>query len=100
MFFLAFWRKSCILSGPIMCVSASEGRSWSTLWRVILSIFLCLQPLCAPAQSSPPINVQGRVVANGLVFNGTGKFKFALVLSTGQFLWTQDGTTTGVNFEP
>jgi len=40
------------------------------------------------------INHQGRVAVNGINFDGTGKFKFALVDGPeGKRLWTHDGTT-------
>jgi photosystem II stability/assembly factor-like uncharacterized protein len=66
----------------------------------MLSILLLFSPLSTLGQNIP-MNVQGRVTVDGLVFNGTGKFKFALVLSTGRIvLWTNDGTSAGQNFEP
>jgi hypothetical protein len=74
----------------IMFVSAPKGRSMSMLLRMVLSTFFAISALSARAQTSVPINVQGRVTTNGLVFNGIGKFKFALVLANGRFvLWTK-----------
>src|SRR5687767_3327483 len=100
LFFLDFRRDSCMFRSLIMFVPFPKGISLSTLWRVILSIFLFLNLPSARAQSLP-MNVQGRVTVDGLVFNGIGKFKFALVHSNGRFvLWTHDGTSGGQNFQP
>src|SRR5437762_1669895 len=48
------------------------------------------------AQVPQLINFQGRVAADGVNFNGTGQFKFALVNGegTGTF-WSNDGTVAG-----
>lgn len=43
------------------------------------------------------MNFQGRVLSDGLAFNGVGKFKFALVQSSGATtttLWSHDGTSS------
>ncbi len=62
-------------------------------------LFLCL--LVAPqrlaAQGIPQLlNYQGRIVAGGTNFNGTGQFKFALVNGDGtQTFWSNDNTSSG-----
>jgi hypothetical protein len=85
-----------------MCVSAPKGSSLSIVLRAILSIFLLSTTFSARAQSNPPLNVQGRVLVDGLAFNGAGKFKFALVQGNGlSLLWTHDGSATaGPTFQP
>src|SRR2546421_786941 len=78
-----------------------KGRPLSTLSRVVLSIFLLLSAVSTRGQANLPINVQGRVTVEGLAYNGVGKFKFALVIATGRaLLWTNDGSSSGANFEP
>src|SRR3954464_2018140 len=85
-----------------MCAPLSKGSSLSVILRTILSIFLLSTALSAAAQSNPPLNVQGRVLVDGLAFNGPGQFKFALVQGVGaSLLWTHDGSTpSGPNFQP
>lgn len=71
------------------------------LLRMVLSIFLLTTIATAHAQTALPINVQGRVTVDGLVFNGTGKFKFALVNAAGNVLyWTHDGTRNAAPYQP
>jgi hypothetical protein len=73
----------------------------SMLLRVVLSIFLLTNIATARTQTGLPINVQGRVTVDGLVFNGTGKFKFALVNAAGTAVyWTHDGTGNTAPFQP
>src|SRR5688572_15277437 len=84
-----------------MCVSAPKGSSLSTLLRVFLSIFLITASATAQTQPPLPISIQGRVTADGLVFNGIGRFKFALVNAAGNVLyWTHDGSRVGAPFQP
>ncbi len=45
------------------------------------------------------IGYQGRVMVDGSPFDGTGHFKFAIVTSTGEILWSNDGTA-GTNLVP
>ncbi len=45
------------------------------------------------------IGYQGRVMVDGSPFDGTGLFKFAIVTSTGEILWSNDGTS-GTNLVP
>jgi hypothetical protein len=85
-----------------MCVSVSKGSPLSIVLRAFLSIFLLSTAFSALAQTNPPLNVQGRVLVDGLAFNGPGKFKFAIVQGNGlSLLWTHDGSSTaGPNFQP
>lgn len=72
-------------------------RAAATLWLglVLISVH------SSQAQTSLPLSAQGRVTVDGLAFNGTGRFKFALVVSTGRtLLWNNDGTVGSANFEP
>src|SRR4051794_27837606 len=47
------------------------------------------------AQVPQIVNYQGRVVVNNTNFNGTGKFKFAFVITTGLVSqWSNDGTSS------
>jgi hypothetical protein len=84
-----------------MSFSPSKGSLLSIPLRRALSIFLLFSALTAAAQSNPPMNVQGRVLVDGVAFNGIGKFKFALVNGAGnQRLWTHDGSTPPSPFQP
>lgn len=84
-----------------MCIPVSKGSPLSIALRGFLSIFLLFTVFSASAQSNPPLNVQGRVLVDGLAFNGAGKFKFALVSGNGTSLfWTHDATSVGPNFQP
>lgn len=83
-----------------MCVSVPKGAALSIVWRAILSIFLLFTTFSAGAQSNPPLNVQGRVLVDGVSFNGLGQFKFALVSGSGAILWTHDGESSGPGFQP
>lgn len=48
------------------------------------------------AQVPQVLNFQGRVIAGGTNFHGTGQFKFALVNANGTTTyWSNDGTSTG-----
>ena len=54
--------------------------------------------LARPAQAQVPslINYQGRVAVGTTNFNGTGKFRFALVNTDGSITyWSNDGTSSG-----
>src|SRR2546430_3441604 len=58
-------------------------------------VAFCLQ-LCTALQAQVPqlINFQGRVAVDGINFNGTGLFKFALVNGDGSAsFWNNDGTS-------
>ena len=57
---------------------------------------LALSALSAAQAQVPSIlNYQGRVTVGGTNFNGTGKFKFALVRNDNTFVWRNDGATNG-----
>jgi len=44
--------------------------------------------------ASTTLNYQGRVIANGVAFQGTGQFKFALISSDGStYYWKNDAST-------
>jgi hypothetical protein len=61
-----------------------------------LAIVACLSAILASAQAQVPqlINYQGRVIAGGTNFNGTGQFRFALVNATGSAsFWSNDGSS-------
>ena len=63
-----------------------------------MKIAVTILALAAAAQAQIPqlINYQGRVIADGTNFSGTGQFKFALVNSTGaQTFWSNNGTSVG-----
>ena len=63
----------------------------------LASLVFCLHtPLQAVWQKG--MNFQGRVLSDGLAFNGVGQFKFALVQTsdgTTTTLWSHDGTSVG-----
>jgi len=64
--------------------------------RLLMVAFCCssLEPL--RAQVPQLINFQGRVAVDGVNFNGTGQFKFALVDGDGSVnFWSNDGTGVG-----
>jgi hypothetical protein len=84
-----------------MCNPVPKGRSLSILLGAFLSIFLFVIPAAARAQNNLPLNVQGRVLTNGVAFNGVGNFKFALVQGIGgPILWTHDGESAGPGSQP
>jgi hypothetical protein len=84
-----------------MFALASTPRIVASLIRAALGLTLLSALAAAQAQSNLPLNAQGRVTVDGLAFNGTGRFKFALVQSTGRaLLWNNDGSTALPNFEP
>lgn len=60
---------------------------------------LALSAVClAPLQAAVPrlLHHQGRVAVDGTSFNGTGRFKFALVDGTGGTThWSNDGSSSG-----
>ncbi len=64
--------------------------------HLILLAFITLSLVPALCAQVPQlINYQGRVVANGTNFDGTGQFKFALVDATGgTTYWSNDGSST------
>jgi len=66
----------------------------------LLSSFLALA-WPALAQNVPQtISHQGYVEVNGTPFDGTGNFRFALVDSAGNNVWTQDNTQLGTSNMP
>ena len=84
-----------------MRLSLPKGSSWSSLCRAVLSIFLLSTVLSASAQSVVPMNIQGRVTVDGIAFDGSGQFKFALLRGNATAaLWTHDGTSSGQGFQP
>lgn len=61
--------------------------------RLLFSALLPAAPLAAQVPNLIP--QQGRVAVNGVSFDGTGQFKFALVNATGTTTyWSNDGTST------
>ncbi len=64
---------------------------------VVSGVMMCLLAISSSwAQVPGIINYQGRVVANGANFNGTGQFKFALVNGAGNVShWSNDGSSAG-----
>lgn len=48
----------------------------------------------ASAQVPQMINYQGRVQSGGTNFNGTGKFKFAILVGNSGSFWSNDGTSS------
>ncbi len=72
----------------------TRNRVITMLRRSLIGIsFSILSALCA--QVPQLINFQGRVAVDGVNFNGTGLFKFALVNGDGgATLWSNDGTGT------
>ena len=55
---------------------------------------LLLLPLALQAAVPQLLNQQGRISVNGINFNGTGYFKFALVNGAGTVThWSNDGTS-------
>lgn len=64
-------------------------------------LFLVLSGNLANAQGIPlTINYQGKVEVNGLPFDGTGQFRFALVSQAGVYLWTNDGKQPNAPTDP
>lgn len=66
----------------------------------ILLLSLGLMVLPVSAQVPHILNYQGRIVAGGVNFDGTGKFKFALVgagANASQTYWSHDGSSVGGN---
>lgn len=62
--------------------------------RLRLLIFLlCFQ--AAHAEIPRMLHHQGRMAVEGVPFDGSGQFKFALVDGTGATFWSNDGTTSG-----
>jgi len=60
-------------------------------------IFVAASLVSLPLQAAIPplLNYQGRVAVNGVDFDGTGQFKFALVNSAGTVTyWSNDGTSS------
>ena len=84
-----------------MRFSVPKGSPLSSLCRAVLSIFLLSTVLSASAQSVVPMNIQGRVTVDGVAFDGSGQFKFALLRGNATAaLWTHDGTSGGQGFQP
>lgn len=82
----------------IFAVSKGSFIPWFCRLAAVLLLGTNLQ---ARDSDLPPIVVQGRVTVDGLAFDGTGRFKFALVRGPGDAqLWTHDGSTGAANFEP
>ena len=79
-------------------------RSLTFLAAVLLTGTLVDIVLTAPAHAAGVpalINHQGRVEVNGTPFNGTGAFRFAIIVSPGDVnMWTNDGTQTGTTRMP
>ena len=76
---------------------AASGASAGPRLRLFF-VFLLLQVsgfILQPCLGQVPtiLNYQGRVAVNGTNFDGTGLFKFALVDSVTNSLWSNDGTS-------
>lgn len=68
-------------------------RRLGSLLPALLLLALATSPL-APAAVPPTLGHQGRVTVLGLPFEGTGRFKFALVDAAGtRTYWSHDGTS-------
>lgn len=64
--------------------------------QLFIPTAILLGCLTINAQVPQLINYQGRVTVGGTNFDGTGKFKFALVNATGSTnYWSNDGVTSG-----
>ncbi|MDZ4287760.1 MAG: hypothetical protein U0984_07370, partial [Prosthecobacter sp.] len=62
--------------------------------RVVALVIVALAGVLH-AQVPQIINYQGRVAVNGVNFDGSGQFKFALINATGTTtFWSNDGTST------
>jgi hypothetical protein len=62
--------------------------------RLLLVAFCLSNPLCA--QVPQLINFQGRIAVDGVNFNGTGQFKFALINGDVRVsFWSNDGSSVG-----
>src|SRR2546422_297277 len=62
--------------------------------RLLLVAFCLSNPLCA--QVPQLINFQGRIAVDGVNFNGTGQFKFALINGdVSVSFWSNDGSSVG-----
>ncbi len=65
--------------------------------RVIIGLFVLAS--IASAEVPGIIGYQGRVTVNGAPYDGMGCFKFAIVTSNSEILWSNDGTI-GTNLIP
>ncbi len=63
----------------------------------LLALFLLIQGLSNVRAAAPNVlNHQGRIAVNGVNYNGTGHFKFAMVNGDGtQTFWANDGNSIG-----
>ena len=68
----------------------------------LLFAILALGSLTLPLHAQVPqiISYQGRVVANGTNFNGTGQFKFALVNAAGNVTYWSNNNSSTTGSEP
>jgi hypothetical protein len=65
-------------------------------FRFALALVVVLLTSVVQAQVPQLINYQGRVAVAGINFDGTGRFKFALVNGAGTTaFWSNDGTRSG-----
>jgi hypothetical protein len=64
---------------------------------VLVALHLVTTALPSALAAPPPlVSYQGRVAANGVPFNGTGQFKFALVSADGaRTYWSHNGSSVG-----
>lgn len=75
----------------------------SSLSRWIGAIFLAVFAVLSPpsrAQVPAVIHYQGRVLANGVAFDGTGQFKFALVNADATQIYWRNSADTNSDGEP
>ena len=84
-----------------MCGFFANGKV-SVFWRRgFILLFWTLIGISQLDAADRGISLQGRVTTNNVVLTGIGKFKFALVEGlSGPLLWTHDGTSNPVTFEP
>jgi hypothetical protein len=64
------------------------------IFLILVATAVALLPQALQAAVPPVLNHQGRVAVNGVNFDGSGQFKFALVNSDGTVTyWSNDGTS-------
>ena len=69
--------------------------------RALLFVSLAIfGPTFARAAVPQLLNHQGRIVVNGVNFEGTGQFKFALVSATGNATYWRNSASVGAGTEP
>lgn len=80
---------------------ASHRKNKRTFPACALIVVILLSALAVPAAIPLQVNHQGRVTVAGTIFNGNADFRFALVNpTTGNNVWTNDGTQVGTSSAP